>query len=34
MDRGMLERIDQKKLEWPRFSSAGMSDLVVYLNTL
>ena len=30
----MLERIQQKKLEWPRFSSDEMSDLVAYLNTL
>lgn len=30
----MLERIEQKNLEWPRFSSAQMSDLVAYLNTL
>ena len=30
----MLERIEQKNLPWPRFSSAEMSDLVAYLNTL
>jgi mono/diheme cytochrome c family protein len=30
----MLERIEQKNLAWPRFSSTEMSDLVAYLNTL
>jgi cytochrome c2 len=30
----MLERMEQKKLEWPRFSSGEMSDLVAYMNTL
>jgi mono/diheme cytochrome c family protein len=30
----MLERIEQKNLAWPRFTSAEMSDLVAYLNTL
>jgi hypothetical protein len=30
----MLERIEQKNLEWPRFSSAEVSDLVAYWNTL
>lgn len=30
----MLERIEKKNLAWPRFTSAEMSDLVAYLNTL
>jgi mono/diheme cytochrome c family protein len=28
----MLERIEEKKLAWPRFTSDEMSDLVAYLN--
>ena len=30
----MLERMEQKNLPWPRFTSGQMSDLVAYLNTL
>jgi hypothetical protein len=30
----MLERIEQKNLPWPRFTSVEMSDLVAYLNSL
>ncbi len=30
----MLERIEAKNLPWPRFTSAEMSDLVAYLNSL
>ena len=30
----MLDKMQQKNLPWPRFTSAEMSDLVTYLNTL
>jgi hypothetical protein len=30
----MLEAMDQKKVAWPRFSTAQMSDLIAYLNSL
>jgi len=30
----MLDRMQQKNLPWPRFTSSEMSDLVAYLNTM
>jgi len=30
----MLEMMKQKKLPWPRFTAAQMSDLIAYLNSL
>ncbi len=30
----MLEMLNQKKLEWPRFSAQQMSDLIAFLNSL
>jgi hypothetical protein len=30
----MLERMEQKHLSWPHFSSVEMSDLVAYLKSL
>ena len=30
----MLERMNQRKLAWPRFTSQQMSDLIAYLNSL
>jgi len=30
----MLAAMQQKKIEWPRFSAAQMSDLIAYLNSL
>jgi hypothetical protein len=30
----MLEMMQQKKLEWPRFTAKQMGDLMAYLNSL
>ena len=30
----MLERMNQRKLAWPRFTSQQMADLIAYLNSL
>ena len=30
----MLDRMNQRKLAWPRFTSQQMSDLIAYLNSL
>jgi hypothetical protein len=30
----MLDLMNQRKLEWPRFTAQQMSDLIAYLNSL
>src|SRR5581483_10941925 len=31
---GMLERMRQRNLPWPEFTSAQMADLIAYMNSL
>ena len=30
----MLERMNEKKIAWPRFTAPQMADLIAYLNSL
>ena len=30
----MLERMNERKISWPRFEDAEMGDLIAYMNTL